>query len=63
MVGVSVLFRVWKIQYESHSAVMDGALLESLPAEMKDFAELLSSQQVGRVMQRVQDAHKGEAWT
>ena len=39
---------------------MDSALLGSLPAEMKDFALLLSSEQVGRVMQRVQDAYEGE---
>ena len=39
---------------------MDSALLEGFPAEMKDFVALLSSEQVGRVMQRVQDVYKGE---
>ena len=44
---------------------MDVAVLESVPAEMKDFAELLSSEQVGRVMQCVQDAYtrRTPAWT
>ena len=39
---------------------MDSALLGSFPAEMIDFALLLSSEQVGRVMQCIQDACKGE---
>ena len=60
MVGVSVLLRLWKMQYHFHSQILDSALLESLPAEMKNFATLLSSEQVRRVMQRVQDAYKGE---